>query len=216
MRLHASSAAPYSASHISTSQFVCFLFISSFFYVSSLHFSCSGILPTRKFPLPRTQFPERLSHLSDDVPFVDFMYLIFARLPGDSSNRWFRSLLLCHLLYLCRELWVHRNLFWQLSKDGILHGSGMSQFTTALPKPSFRAPWSVGDAVVGRGNAGWTTSKSGHPCPCQNWSQRPPAEKTGRWSLLNRPSCPPTTLSVKGLNWAQTARGQPLDPFACS
>ena len=23
----------------------------------------------------------------------------------------------------------------------------------------------VGDATVGRGNAGWTTSKSGHPCP---------------------------------------------------
>ena len=26
----------------------------------------------------------------------------------------------------------------------------------------------VGDDVVGRGRAGWTTSKSGHPCPCQN------------------------------------------------
>ena len=26
----------------------------------------------------------------------------------------------------------------------------------------------VGNAVVGRENAGWTTSKSGHPCPCQN------------------------------------------------
>ena len=29
----------------------------------------------------------------------------------------------------------------------------------ASPKPSFRAPWKIGDAVVGRGNAGWTTSK---------------------------------------------------------
>ena len=38
----------------------------------------------------------------------------------------------------------------------------------ASPKPPFRAPWSVGDALVGRGNARWTTSKSGHPCPCQN------------------------------------------------
>ena len=44
------------------------------------------------------------------------------------------------------SLWVHRNLFWQLSKR--------------------RKP--VGDAVVHRGKAGWTTSKSGHPCPCRN------------------------------------------------
>ena len=31
----------------------------------------------------------------------------------------------------------------------------------------------------------------GHPCPCQNCLQGPPAGKTGRGSLLNRPSCPP-------------------------
>ena len=66
------------------------------------------------------------------------------------------------------SLWAYKNLFWQLLRDGNLHGSGMSHATTASPKPSFRAPWRVGDAVVGRGNAGWTTSKSGHPCPCQN------------------------------------------------
>ena len=39
-----------------------------------------------------------------------------------------------------------------------------------------------------RRNGGWTTSKSGHPCPCQICSQGPSAEKTGRGSLLNRPS----------------------------
>ena len=96
-------------------------------------------------------------------------------------------------------LWIHGNLFWQLSRDGHLHGSGMSHATTASPKSSFRAPWRVGaDAVVSRGKAGWTTSKSGHPCPCQNCGLRRaqncgglPAEKTGRGSLLNRPSCPP-------------------------
>ena len=74
--------------------------------------------------------------------------------------------------------------------DGKLHGSGMSHTTTASPKPFFRAPWRVDDGVVGRRNAGWTTSKSGHPCPCQNCSPGPPAEKTSRGSLLNRPSCP--------------------------
>ena len=59
-----------------------------------------------------------------------------------------------------------------------------------FPKPSFRVPWKVGDTVVGRGNAGLTL-KSGHSCPCQNCSQRPPAKKTGRGSLLSRLSCPP-------------------------
>ena len=52
--------------------------------------------------------------------------------------------------------------------------------------------WSViSVAVIGRGNAGWTTSKSEHPCPCRNRSQGPPAEKTGRGSLLNHPSFSP-------------------------
>ena len=98
------------------------------------------------------------------------------------------------------SLWVYRSLFWQLFRDGNLHGSGMSHATTASPKPFFRATWRVGDAVVGRGNAAWTTSKSGHPCPCQNSSQGPSEEKTATGSLLNRPLCSPTTKSVKGLN----------------
>ena len=54
---------------------------------------------------------------------------------------------------------VGPNLFWQLSRDGHLHGSGMSHATTASPKPSFSTPRRVGDAVVGRGIAEWTTSK---------------------------------------------------------
>ena len=73
------------------------------------------------------------------------------------TNDWVRS-----------KINFHRNLFWQLSRDGKLHGSGMSNATTASLKPSFRAPWWVGGAVVGRGNAGWTTSKSGHHCTYQN------------------------------------------------
>ena len=51
----------------------------------------------------------------------------------------------------------------QLSRDGNLHDMGMSHATTA-PKLFFRAPWRVGDTMVGRENPGWTTSKSGHPC----------------------------------------------------
>ena len=50
---------------------------------------------------------------------------------------------------------------------------------------------------------GWTTSKSGHSCHCQRYSQWPPAEKTGKGSLLNclsSPPPPPSTQFVKGLN----------------
>ena len=34
-------------------------------------------------------------------------------------------------------------------RDGHLHGAGMSHPIIASPKPSFRAAWRVGDAVVG-------------------------------------------------------------------
>ena len=54
--------------------------------------------------------------------------------------------------------------------------------------------------------------QSGDPCPCQNCSQWSPAEKTGRGSLVNRPSCAPPsprppppsiTQSVTKLNWTE-------------
>ena len=35
-----------------------------------------------------------------------------------------------------------------------------------------------------RGNAGWTTSKSGRPCPCRNCSQGPSAEKK-KWKKIS-------------------------------
>ena len=101
------------------------------------------------------------------------------------------------------SLRVHRNLFWRLSWNRNLQGSGTSHATTTSPKPSFRAPWRVDDAVDGRGNVGWTISKRGHPCPCQNHSKWPPAGKTGRGSLLNCPSCSPDDQIGQGtkLNW---------------
>ena len=45
--------------------------------------------------------------------------------------------------------------------------------TTASPKPSFRATWRVGNAVVGRGDAGRISSNSADPSPCQSCSQGP-------------------------------------------
>ena len=41
---------------------------------------------------------------NEDVPLVEFMYLVYTRIPGESYRRRLRSL----LLYLC---WVYRALF---------------------------------------------------------------------------------------------------------
>ena len=102
------------------------------------------------------------------------------------------------------SMWVHRNLFWRLSRDGYFHGSGMSHAKIASPKPSFKAHRKVGDAVVGRRNAVWTISKTGHPCPCQNCSQWPLAENTGTDSQLNRPPCLPNDPIGQGTELNRT------------
>ena len=77
------------------------------------------------------------------------------------------------------------------SRDGNLSGLGMSHATTASPKFILQGT-SVGGRHRGR------QRKTGHPCPCRNCPQVSPAEnkkqktkqKTGRGSLMNRPSCP--------------------------
>ena len=57
--------------------------------------------------------------------------------------------------------------------------------------------------MVGRRNAGWTASNSGHPCLCQNCPQGLPAEKTEEAFCSIIPLVPLTTLSVTGLNWTE-------------
>ena len=84
-------------------------------------------------------------------------------------------------------LWVHRNLFWLLSRDWACH----TPWQPVQNHPSGHLGAWMGGAMVGRRNAWWRTSKSGHPFPCQSCSQGSPAEKTGRGSLLNCPSWPP-------------------------
>ena len=61
----------------------------------------------------------------------------------------------------------------------------------SLSTTIFQGTLKVGDAVVSRGNTGWTISKNRHPYPGQICSQWRPVEKTGWGSLLNRPLCPP-------------------------
>ena len=42
------------------------------------------------------------SSCHDDVPPVEFMYLLFTCMPGESYRMWLRSL----LLYLCQAFWI--------------------------------------------------------------------------------------------------------------
>ena len=103
------------------------------------------------------------------------------------------------------SLWVHGNFFWSLSRDGNLHGSGMSHATTASPKQTFQLLRHLG---------GWTTQWSLEEM-LDGQHQRvdiPAHARTAHNRLLPRrleedlcwivPHVPPTTQSVKTeLNW---------------
>ena len=94
----------------------------------------------------------------------------------------------------------HQNILSKTILQSTL-GDPVSHTTTACLKPFFRAPWRVGKAMVSRENAGWTRSKSGHPCPWQSSLQEPPAKKELDEDLCwIVPQIPTTTQSVKGLN----------------
>ena len=73
-----------------------------------------------------------------------------------------------------------------------VHGSGMLLATTASPNPSFRVSWRAGNAMVGRWNAGWTTSKTAHKGFLQKG-----LEEDLWWIVLH---VSPTTRSVERLN----------------
>ena len=60
----------------------------------------------------------------------------------------------------------------------------------SLSESSLRAPWRVDDVVVGRGNDGWTKSRSGHLCLCQTCPRWRPSDKTGRGSSIMSPDDP--------------------------
>ena len=86
-------------------------------------------------------------------------------------------------------------------------GLGMSHSRTAFPKPSFRTSWKVGNAMVGRGNAGWIVSKNGHPCPCQNCSQGPRSKDWKRISAELPLMSPDDPIGQESeLNWVWSTR----------
>ena len=98
---------------------------------------------------------------------------------------------------------VHRNLFWQLSRDGKLLGYGMSHATAISPEPSFRAPCRVGYAVVSRRNTGWQHQRADIPAHART-AHKDPLQKRPEdnicWIVLH---VPPTTQSVKKVKWIE-------------
>ena len=120
-------------------------------------------------------------------------FLVFASCDEANTNNGYRA--------RSASLWVHSNLIWQLFWDGNLHGSDMLHATTASSKPSFSMPRRVGKAVVGRGNAGWTTSKSGNPAHARTVYISHSQKRLEEDFCRIIPHVTPMTQSVKGLNW---------------
>ena len=111
----------------------------------------------------------------------------------------------------CISYLAHKANTWVWSKVNFLVGPqelllgtikrmSMLPTTTASLKPTFGAPWSVANAMVGTENAEMTMPKSGHPCKYQNcllWlpegalkriaaesSIMPPKNPLGYWTEL--------------------------------
>ena len=92
------------------------------------------------------------------------------------------------------------NVFWPMSRDvnlyWVCHLTRQFFFFFFLffrffsPKTVLQGTLEGGRRHSRQRKCWMDRSKSGHPCPCRNYSRWPPAEQTGRGPLLNR------TLSV--------------------
>ena len=100
------------------------------------------------------------------------------------------------------SFWVHRNIFWQLSRDGNWHGSGMSQPFHNHPSLHFggwATPWSPEEMLDGQ------HQRVDSPAHARAAHEVLPQK---RRSLLNRRSCPPDDPVGQGteLNWTFSCR----------
>ena len=85
---------------------------------------------------------------------------------------------------------AHINLFWQLSRDGNLHGMGLSYTTRTSPTPSSKAPLSLDDTVIGRGNADGQCQRVGIHALAGTADSSLLQKNSLEGSLLNCPSGP--------------------------
>ena len=112
--------------------------------------------------------------------------------PCQKCSRWPPAEELC---WIVPQVPRRTSLLYQ--RNGNSHGSSMSRTKTASSNPFLTSFSGIGDIVVGRRNAGWTTSVSGRPCPCQN--------KDLCWIVphIPPPPDPRTNYLAKGLNWTE-------------
>ena len=99
------------------------------------------------------------------------------------------------------SLWVHRNLFWQLSRDGNFHGSGMSHAMTASQNHSSGhlggrgTLWPAEEMLDGQSQR---VDVSAYSTTAPNGLPQKRLEKDLYWIV---PHVPQTTLWFKELNW---------------
>ena len=124
----------------------------------------------------------------------------------------------CFRKLLCISYLEHKTNNWVQSKISFLVGpqgpllatvkrwklAWFRLVTAASPKPSFRAPWKVGDDVVSRGNTGHhqrvdipARARAAH----RGLLQERLEDDIGL--IIPHVPPPPTTQSVNGLNWTE-------------
>ena len=81
-----------------------------------------------------------------------------------------------------------------------MRGSGMSHAMTASPKPSFRAPWRVGNAVIAVEMLDEQRQRVDIPAHARTAHKGLLQKRLEEGLCLIVPHVPPTTQSVKGLD----------------
>ena len=163
---------------------------------------CSTISFTRKFKLYKSLVTSIL--LLGCETWLVKLVLRAQSLVADSEKRIQVFESKCLRTLLCISYLDHKTSNWVWSKSNSLVGPQELLLATVkkwklawfghVTRHSFSKTILQGILEGGQHRdqqSKWTTSKSGHPCQCQNCSQQRPAEKTGRGSLLKCRSCPP-------------------------
>ena len=103
------------------------------------------------------------------------------------------------------SLWVHRKLFWQLSRDGNLHGSGVMRHNilskTFLRGKGWATPWSAEEMLDEQHQR---ADIPAHGRTAHNGLLQKRLEEGHCWIVPHAPPPhSPTTQSIKGQKWIE-------------
>ena len=104
------------------------------------------------------------------------------------------------------SLWAQRNLFWQLSRDGNLHGIWYVTHSDSLSKTSLQSTLEGGQRHGWQRKCWMDNVKEWTSLPMPKLLKKAPEERTERGSLLNCLSRLPNDPIGHGteLNWTET------------